>query len=232
MWHSKGGGSVDISGGTVLNTAETTFLAKGQQVAITVDGSDGARLNPGNGVLVQVMENDDPGPVVTDGVPYNTGVYTEPTGDPDRVESFDVSAVHDADVTAAFTDIALKGDFYNAMRSGKNLVVTLANSSLRGVITASRSLHAVSPITSAEYRQLGEVTNTPQAAVNNGAIVTLASGSHWTVTSTSYLTKLVIASDAALNAPAGRTLALTVDGTSTAVTPGSSYTGALVLTVA
>jgi hypothetical protein len=28
---------------------------------VTVDGSKGARLNPGDGIIVQVIDNDDPG---------------------------------------------------------------------------------------------------------------------------------------------------------------------------
>ena len=230
MWH--GAGSVDISGGTVVNSEKSTFLDKGQQVTITVDGSEGARLNPRNGILLQMMENDDPGPVVTNGVPYNTGVYTEPTSDPVKDTSFDVSAAHDADTTATFTDIALTGDFYNGMRNAKNLVLTLTGGSrLRGVVSASRTEHAIATITSAEYRQLGEVTNTTQPAVNNGVLVRLGSGSRWTVTGTSYLTGLAIASDAALTAPSGRSLSLTVDGAATTIAPGGTYTGALVLTV-
>lgn len=116
MWH--GAGSVDVSGGTILNSRESTFLDKGQQVAITVDGSGGARLNPGNGIIMQVIENDDPGPVMVDGVLLDAGVYTEPTGDPARDSGFDVTEVHSGDATAAFTDIRLQGDFYNACGAG------------------------------------------------------------------------------------------------------------------
>jgi hypothetical protein len=36
MWH--GAGSVNISGGTVINSKESIFLDKGQQIAISVDG--------------------------------------------------------------------------------------------------------------------------------------------------------------------------------------------------
>jgi hypothetical protein len=230
MWH--GAGSVDVSGGTILNSRESTFLDKGQQVAITVDGSGGARLNPGNGIIMQVIENDDPGPVMVDGVLLNAGVYTEPTGDPARDSGFDVTEVHSGDATAAFTDIRLQGDFYNAMRGGLNLALTYTRSRIEGVISASTSKHAVSTITSAQWRQLGEVTNTPSAAVNNGVIVELDSGSRWTVTGTSYLTKLVLAADAAVTGAHGRTVSMTVDGTATAVKAGSSYSGAIVITVA
>ena len=229
MWH--GAGSVDISGGTVVNSEKSTFLDKGQQVTITVDGSEGAKLNPRNGIILQVMEDDDPGPVMVDGVLLNAGVYTEPTGAATRTSSFDVTAVHTADAAATFTDIALKGDFYNAMRKAKNLVLTFDGSRIEGVISATSAVHAVSTITSAEYRQLGEVTNTAQAAVNNGVIVTLGTGSSWKVTGTSHLTKLVLASGASVTAPRGKSVSLTVDGTATAITAGSTYSGALVLTV-
>ncbi|MHB9863731.1 hypothetical protein [Streptomyces sp. YIM S03343] len=230
MWH--GAGSVTVDGGTVFNTAKSTFLDKGQKVSITVDGSGGVRLNPGDGIILQVMEDDDPGPVMVDGKLMNTGVYKEPTGDPDRDSSFDVATVHDADATAAFTDISVKGDFYNAMRGGKNMAVTFTDSRVEGVISASAAKHAISTISSAEYRQLGEITNTAQAVVNNGVIVDLAAGSRWVVTGTSYLSKLVLADDASVTGPRGRTVTLTVDGTATDITPGTTYTGALKLTVA
>ncbi|MFJ9354122.1 hypothetical protein [Streptomyces mirabilis] len=69
-----------------------------------MDGSDGAQLNPGNGIILQMIER--PGnayvaeakrqlievccpllrkvvcPVNVDGKMMNVGVYTEPTGDP------------------------------------------------------------------------------------------------------------------------------------------------------
>jgi hypothetical protein len=222
---------VDISGGTVVNTENATFLDKGQQVTVTVDGSKGAKLNPRNGILFQVMADDDPGPVMVDGVLLNAGVYTEPTGDPAKDSSFDVTTINTADAKATFTDIALDGDFYNAVRNGKNLVLTFDDSTVKGVITASSAVHSQSTITSADYKLLGEVTNTPKAAVNNGVIVTLGSGSRWTVTGTSYLTKLVIGSAAAVSAPRGRKVSLTVDGTATAITAGSTYSGAIVLSV-
>ncbi|MEU6254723.1 hypothetical protein [Streptomyces sp. NPDC047043] len=63
-------------------------------------------------------------------------------------------------------------------------------------------------------------------------IVKLGAGSVWTVTGPSYLTKLVVDADATVQAPPGRSLSLTVDGTTSALTPGSSHSGALVITVA
>ncbi|MEU1510967.1 hypothetical protein ABZ490_02240 [Streptomyces sp. NPDC005811] len=227
-----GAGSLTLDGGTVINSARATFLNKGQQTAITVDGSKGARLNPADGVILQMIELDDPGPVNVNGKMMNVGVYTEPTTDPTKDASFDVTAVHSADGAATFTDIKLKGDFYNGMRKGKNMVLTFDGATLEGVISATRTKHRVSSIDASTFYELGIVTNTVQAAVNNGAIVTLTGGSTWTLTGTSYLTSLTLAADAAVKAPRGKAVTLTVDGTVTAITPGSTYTGALTLTVA
>ncbi|MFE0679102.1 hypothetical protein [Streptomyces sp. NPDC058867] len=221
MWD---GGSVHVGGGTRFSTGKTLFLVKGKQANITVDGSQGARVSAGNGVLVQVMETDDPGRA--------DGVYTEPTEAPVRDTSFDTTAEHASDVTVSFTDIEVSGDFYNAMRDGKNLVITLDGTLLTGVVSAAVSRHAVSSISAANWDQLNHVTNTAQTAVNNGVLLELGAGSLWTVSGTSYLTKLVIDERARVRAAHGKSLTLTVDGTVTALKAGVTYTGAVALTVA
>ncbi|MFD4600909.1 hypothetical protein ACFWPQ_23145 [Streptomyces sp. NPDC058464] len=221
MWH--GAGTLHITGGTVVTTAATTFLDKAVRATITVDGSEGAALDPGNGVVLQVMETDNPG--------SNDGVYTEPTDDPVKDGTWDVSAAHDTDTSAAFTDIALTGDFYNAMRTGRNMVLTFDASSVTGVLSASESRHALATITSAEYAQLGHVTNTAQPVVNNGVLVTLTGGSRWTVTGTSYLSRLTLSADSSVTAPAGSTVTMTVDGEPTAIEPGGDYSGAIAVGV-
>jgi hypothetical protein len=227
-----GAGTLTLDGGTVVNSERATFLNKGQQTAITVDGSQGARLNPRDGVILQMIELDDPGPVNVDGKMLNVGVYTEPTGDPAKDSSFDTTTIHTSDGAASFTSIALKGDFYNGMRKGKNMVLTFEDSTVEGVISATRAKHRVSSIDASAFYELGIVTNTAQAAVNNGAIVKLGGGSTWTVTGTSYLTSLTLASDAAVQAPRGKTVTMTVDGVETAIGAGGTYTGAITLTVA
>ncbi|MFI1032916.1 hypothetical protein [Streptomyces sp. NPDC020951] len=227
-----GAGTLTLDGGTVINSERATFLNKGQQTAITVDGSGGARLDPRDGVILQMIELDDPGPVNVDGKMMNVGVYTEPTTDPAKNASFDVTAAHSADGAAAFTDIDLVGDFYNGMRNGKNMVLTFTGSTVKGVISATTTRHRVASIDASTFYELGIVTNTVRPAVNNGAIVRLESGSVWTVTGTSYLTALTLAADAAVRAPRGKAVTLTVDGTPTTLTPGTTCTGALTLTVA
>ncbi|MFF5147927.1 hypothetical protein ACFY6U_50865 [Streptomyces sp. NPDC013157] len=229
MFHTVGvmdptaGGWADISGATRFTTGKTLFLNKSTSADITVDGSRGATLQAGNGVLYQLMETDDPAA---------TGyVYTDPTTDPVKDDTFDTTAEHDTDATFTLTDIQVAGDIYNSKRDGRNLVATFTRTRIQGVISASKSMHLVDRITEENADDLGHVTNTAQAAVNNGVIVTLGAGSVWTVTGTSYLTKLTVAATATVQAARGKRLTLTVDGKETALTAGSTYTGAVQLTV-
>jgi hypothetical protein len=110
------------------------------------------------------------------------------------------------------------------------MVLTFENTNITGVITASQARHAKSSITAEDYKLLGEVTNTPGPAVNNGVIVSLDDRSTWTVTGTSYVTSLTIAGGATLAAPEGRKVTMTVDGEETAVEAGT-YKGDIVISV-
>jgi hypothetical protein len=245
MWHADDN-NLAITGGTVVNSPHATFLNKGQQIVVTVDGGNGARLNPGDGVIVQVIDNDDPGPVMVDGVLENAGVYTQPTGEPTKVTTFDVTVAHATDSVLSFTDISLNGDFYNGLRGGPasgggpgggpavglNLVLNFASSQVAGVITATLAEHYADTIDSSNWWELGHVSNTAQAVINNGVIVALTDGSAWTVAGTSYLSALSLDATSRVAGPRGRKVAMTVDGTPTAITAGASYAGAIVLTVA
>jgi len=102
---ATGSGAVDISGGTIFNTGETLFLSKGATIAISVDGSKGAKLNPRNGVIMQLMDGDDPGPT---GKPY-----VEQTKVPEKDMTWDFTSTENA-AAAVFSNIKLEGDFYNS----------------------------------------------------------------------------------------------------------------------
>jgi hypothetical protein len=110
------------------------------------------------------------------------------------------------------------------------MVLNFEKSQVAGVISAATARHAKSTITGEDYLLLGEVTNTPCAAVNNGVIVTLADNSTWVVTDTSYLTRLTVSEDSKLTAPEGSVLSMTVDGMETPVKAGT-YKGDVVLSV-
>ncbi|MGD8835786.1 MAG: hypothetical protein PVJ84_11435 [Desulfobacteraceae bacterium] len=254
MWH--GGGTVEISGGTIFNTGETTFLNKGQAISLTVDGAEGAQLNPGNGVILQVMDDDDPGPVFPS--MHNTGVYDEPTGPVTPQAGHDLTIADDTDARATFSNIELVGDFYNSMRGDiagpfgpatpRNMALTFVNAGITGVISAATSAHTLPHIEypvgwdeeneepyineghTEDYKYLGVVTNTPSEAVNNGVIVSLDTGSSWTVTGTCILTSLTIEEGTVITATNGNNLTMMVDGVETDIAPGI-YAGEIVLTV-
>ncbi len=195
-------------------------------------------MNPANGIILQVMDNDDPGPVNS----MNTGVYQEPQGAPSVVSGFSTTSTSSA-AKANFSQISLTGDFYNgagwgASRGAQNLALAFENSSITGVITSSEARHYdvktqshVTSIDASLWYDIGEVKNTPSAAINNGVVVTLNAHSTWTVAGTSYLTKLSLDATSRVVAAPGKSLSLTFNGASTNITPGQSYTGALVLTV-
>jgi hypothetical protein len=249
-----GDATVKISDDTTFDTAQSTFLIKRAAASIDVDGSNGARLNPGNGIIVQVMETDNPGPVVLNGRRLTIGVYHEPKFPAIRASDFDLTASHSTDVIANLHKINLSGSFYNAARGavpvpaaaaagasspapgaativappvGRNLVLNVEDSSVTGVISASVSRHSVDTITAQQYRQLGEVTNTPEPAINNGVIVTLRS-STWAVTGKSYLTSLSIDGGSKIEAANGYQLVMTVDGRAAQPTPGT-YQGLIMM---
>lgn len=239
-----GSGNIYVKDGTIFDTGETTFLIKGTNANIDVDGSKGAQLKTKNGVLLQLMDNDDPGPVISDGVMYNTGVYHEPTGDATLDTTHSTATVTSGtDTIANFSNITLNGNFYNSTRGGtstdmtgneinlaKNLSLNFDNTKITGVISASTAKHAIDTITSTEYKQLGEVTNTPATAINNGVIVSLTNGSTWTVTGDSYLTRLTITDGAKIAAPNGYKVTMKVNGSETNIMSGT-YNGKIEFTV-
>ncbi len=146
-------------------------------------------------------------------------------------------------MNATFSNISLAGDFYNGAGwgvsgSAENMALTFTSSSITGVIASSEVHHydfkAARPVTSIDsslWYDLGEVKNTPSAAINNGAIVTLNSRSTWAVTGTSYLTELSLDPTSSVVAASGKSLSMTVNGASTNITPGQTYAGAIVLMV-
>jgi hypothetical protein len=222
------------------------FIDKGSYTNIQVDGSQGAQLNPGNGIIMQVMDDDEPA-LDRETMMYKD--YEEPTGPVTKDDSHDICIAKATDALANFSNIELKGDFYNSVRGGpknnpmeggissgsKNLGLTFNNASITGVISASDALHYY---ISKYYPKIGikdmmafnRVINTPSAAVNNGVIVTLTNGSKWTVTGTSYLTTLVLDSSSSVTVRKGSSVSMTVDGAAKEIKAGT-YKGNIVITV-
>ncbi|MFT4265041.1 MAG: Ig-like domain-containing protein [Nocardioides sp.] len=223
MWHGGGssniaGGTVNIGGATAITTGETTFQDKASGVTLNLDGSAGATVKSGTGVIFQVMESDDPGGLSTTST-YTDPVYGNPGATATRTTSWDLTDTSSSKKPAVvnLTDIATTGDYYNAAYETvpKNLVLNLSGSKVTGLISSSTSVHDVGTITYAGdgYRHIGEVTNTVSAPVNNGVIVDLADASTWKVTGTSYLTSLTVDATSTIVGQGGKTVSITQGGT-------------------
>lgn len=241
-----------INKGTVFNTASSVFLVKGANTNIEIDN---AVLNPGNGVILQLMDNDDPG--------MGPMRFIPPIGADTAIPGRNLNmADPDEDVFLTLSNMEVKGDFYNsttnlkancrekvalpfiegmpesmrdteAQQGVKNLDLDFINVKVDGIISAAKAAYkdGVALIDPGNCKELSAVTQTACEPVNNGVIVSFDRDCSWTVTGESYLTSLSIDQGAVIKAPEGKTLTMTVDGVETAVAPGS-YTGKIVLMIA
>jgi hypothetical protein len=183
---------------STFDTDDTVIQFKSTGGEITVAG---ATLNPGNGILLQAMMNDDPN--------YNSA-----------------SSVDDLDVS--FIDMAsgLTGDIINAMYGAVN--ITFENTDITGAVTTATA-ESSGTISQETYYNIGTVTNTYEGT-GYGMTVSLDGDSAWTVNATSYLTGLTIAAGAVVDAPAGHAVVMTVDGVPTTIGAGT-FSGEIVMTV-
>ena len=103
MFFRNEGGFMKVNSGSVVNTEKATFLVKGCAPTIEVDG---AELNTKNGVILQLINTDDPG--------NPAGYYMDPKEEDKYVEGRDLySAKKGDDVLAVFKNVTLKGSIYN-----------------------------------------------------------------------------------------------------------------------
>ena len=237
-------GDLTIDSDCVFNTKSTALQIKGSNSNILVDN---AQLNPENGIILQMMANDDPymagmsggGP----GGPPDSGMSGgAPGGAPGGGmpgEGMTGGGGSNSDVNATFSNMTLNGDIINGNTASGALTVTFKNARITGAITTAAVEHVLGPngeeITMEHpelYYLIGEVTNTycaiPEDA--HGLMVSLDADSTWIVGKTSYLTGLNIADGAAVKAPEGYSVTLTVDGVETPNKAGT-YKGNIVLTV-
>jgi hypothetical protein len=261
--------NVNIKAGTVINTGLSSFISKGGNTTINVDG---ATITASNGVICQLMDSDDAGADFTNpSVPFRTS-YTEESGTPVRISGRDLTTQnHDyagkkldiqsmmlgkklyinkssgLDVVINFSNMTMNGNIFNSTESfvneknigvtssASNLHVNVKNVQYKGDISSSKAEHidigsGNTIKTIANYREVSYVRNTPREVINNGVNVALSGNSVWTVTGTSYLSRLTIDKDSAIVAPEGYKLTMTVDGAEKTIKAGT-YKGNIVFTV-
>ncbi len=264
--------SVLIITDSKIDSGKSAIIMKGSATKVDIARSE---LKAKNGVLLQLMDNDEGG--------MNAADFKVPIGVVDTpIPGRDLTAAsEELDVVVTLRDMAVEGDFLNStsnirardlctrggmgrfhdtligimppppppapgeeppafgaaarhngddLQGPKNLGLNLRGASVTGVISAASQHYreGLALITLENWQELSNVTQTPAPAVNNGVIVDMDGESRWTVTGESFLTALHIAPGAKVEAPAGKTVIMTVDGVKTPIAPGS-YTGAIVL---
>ena len=226
LWHSNLGGTVSIEEGTEICSGHQVFLMKGAKghPVRPVLKVNGAKLHSECGILFQLMESDDANHI--SGGQGMAEFYEVPRVCPVLEEGFD-PADPDAKGTIPlfFSNMELAGDIYNTRwTSGQNVSLTLENVRLSGVISSGiqshRHLQPGARITMETAYEIGNVTAAAAPTQSNGMLVTLDGQSCWTVTGTSYLSRITLRDPAQL---AGR---LFVDGQEISV-PRGTYAGHL-----
>ena len=156
MFH-QGTNTLDIQAGTKINTGYTTFLMKSGSSNMTANVTvDGTTITPDNGVLVQVMDNDDAttGGMMDSSDPDNTnGGSMNFKNSHNENAGFNTAATEsDSSVQKfTFTNGTYTGNLYNASGSdastvgslkGTTLDVTIGSgATVNGAIASTAAIH-------------------------------------------------------------------------------------------
>lgn len=243
-WMAHGGGNLTITDGTVVNTNNAALLMKSGDVNMTV--SDGAKINSKDGIILQIIDNDDSlvGLDMSRNIElcFNTE-FNEAKGYPGiDYDIKEITTDRRNIYTFTATDVDLNGDLYNGTgyfggQAADKLEVTLGKgASLKGAISATSIVHIDEKgnqnthFTMKEYYYLGHVANKMFYNGGNDISVILKDGAAWTVTDTGTITSLTIGKGSTITAPEGSGLTMTVDGVKKPIRAGI-YEGEIVLTV-
>jgi hypothetical protein len=242
MYH--GSGNITIDKGSVFNTKSTAIQLKSPGHNIVVDN---AELNPENGIILQIMANDDP---FMAGGNFPEGFLPSgPSSDSAKGEGASAGSASSTatmlpgasaipDINAVFRNVTLKGDMIHADTSSCPVKISLEKTSLTGAVTTAVVKHATGPNgevlsmkTPQLYKLIGEVTNTFCATSDKyGLELSLDKDSSWIVDKTSYLTGLTIAEGASIMAPKGSRVMMSVDGETKPIKTGT-YKGEIIVAV-
>ena len=247
-------GTVTFDRGTVINTGSSTICVKGSTSTFNFDNCE---IVSGNGVIMQLMDNDDPGMGGGDfyKIPYDeTDVYVDrDLWNPDPT----------LDIFVNLSNMDVCGDFLNSttelkandrngpmeipagidpedwedmgegLQGAHNLVIDMKNVCAESVISSAKQWYpeeGTDVINAEKYYLISCVEQEAAPTVNNGVIITMDGESVWTVADTSYITRLTLAEGAVVTAPEGKTLRMLIDGVETPITAGD-FQGRIVLEV-
>ena len=255
---SYGGANIlTIDKGAVFNTKKAAIQIKGGSPVIVVDD---AKLNSESGVIFQAMLQDDPDMVKSSGSGgmqggaggaggAAPGGSAQGGGAAPGVAGAGASggmpgggmqgAAAGGGPKVTFKNVTLNGDIITSMTTEGDVDVTLEKATITGAITTSIAVHAKGPngeeLTERDdtslYKIIGEVKDTYSATNDKyGMKLSIDKDSKWVADKTSYLTSLSLAEGAAIIAPKGFTVTMTVNGVKKPIKAGD-YKGKIVLTV-
>jgi len=246
---TEGYNIVNVLDGTEVNTKDAIFLVKKINSIFNVDN---ATLNSENGVILQIIDNDDDyvgldmeaqwgedngyGHYFGTHMPTFNSVFHEEEG---YANEFAVNESTDPNWTSVLniTNSTLEGDVWNSTgyvgaNPATSLLVNLQDgANLTGIISAGAFSHTTKDATvgDGDWSQasaLGHVTNIVNSNGKNTVDVCLGADAVWNVTADCMIDSLTIEDDAAVIIPADVTL--TVNGEEfTATTLGAEGFAAL-----
>jgi len=214
-----GPGNIYVTGGTVVNSDEATFLMKTSGTHTVVD--KGSQLNTANGILYQMMDND----AITVGMDRSQGTgvfntsYSEKAGWPsaDGTVAGAASPKYNyftLEGTEASGNI-YNGTGYSSCASALNVKLG-KGAVLNGAIASTETIHANekysttmtaeealacqnTSFTSDQYYYMGRVADRIYFNGNNTVDVALTDDAVWNVTGTSVISSLDVAPTATVN---------------------------------
>ncbi len=248
------GGLLKIGNGTKFHTGKAALVFKGSAVRTEIDS---AVIEADNGTILQMMDNDDPGHMSDKfEVPFGDD-KKDPDRDLTTAQpKEDVFVnVSNTELTGNFFNattnrvadrlprpeevtevppnfVRVRGIRGKDLQGAKNLDLKLVNASVTGLITsaAGRYRDGITVIDNTNCEEMSNIICQAAVPVNNGVILSLDKDSRWTVTGTSYITRLEMAEGAVIEGKEGRSLKMYVDDAEVPVKPGV-YTGAICFVV-
>jgi len=234
-----GSSVINIHDKTEVNTKNAIFLLKVGDQEINIDD---ATLNTKDGVILQMIDDDDPlvGADMSSGAPVFNTVYNEAAG---WHTGGDGATSGNAPIVFNATNVNINGNLFNGTGNydvpggpmgpggytGNTLKINLGSGAVwNGAASATAVMHVDengnqnTHFTINEYYYLGHVDNMPGFNGVNNVEVALSNGAVWNVSGTGIITSLTVGAGCTFNG-----VVKDADGNTITVTPGATYTGVL-----
>ena len=245
MFHScDGTGVVNVDRGTKLCTGKAAFLVKGCPGILNVDR---AEIHTGDGVILQIMDNDDAG--VDTATLETVKDYVEQHISGSATEERSSAPVQPGAgaFLATFSNMSLRGNIYNASgweaareadilagmdaydnevgggaSAAADLKLVLDNVEYAGTVSTTEAFHQKKVIGHLDYALIGDVRNEIRLPENAGISVVLRGCSVWKARGKGYITALTVEEGARLE-----NAKVFVNGVETAIETGKTYSGVI-----